>query len=151
MTERDTNLEEKIEDAAKNIENMHNDSLLFRIWDTKESMMMYPEFSELGVTFGPSPDGIHYPKDASDFLFDICAWDGTRYLAEKCTGLRDNTRKLIYENDEFVKEEVRYRVIYIERNASFFIMNLSTGNVCGLNDSGINIEEISICGNIHNC
>lgn len=143
------NIAENIESASTSIENMHNDSLLFRIYDTEQNILMYPEFSELGCTFGPSPDGIHYPKDASDYLFDICAWDGHRYIAEKCTGLRDNTQRLIYENDEFVLDDQRYRVIYIERNASFFILNLDKNNVVGMNDSSINISEISICGNIH--
>ena len=139
----------KIEVSVSRIENIHNDSLLFRIWDTKENLMMYPEFSELGVTFGPSPDGVHYPKDASDFLFDICAWNGTRYIAEKCTGLHDKTSALIYENDEFEYNGHHYRVVYIERNASFFLLDLTNDSVCPMNDSSINIEEISICGNIH--
>lgn len=141
----------KIDASVSHIDNMHNDSLLFRIWDTKENIMMYPDFSELGVTFGPSPDGVHYPKNASDFLFDICAWDGNRYIAEKCTGIRDRAKRLIYENDEFLLNNITHRIIYIERNASFFILNLQTGDVYGMNDSRINIsEDISICGNIHN-
>ena len=142
---------EKVEDATTVVENIHNDSLLFRIYDKKENMLYYPEFSELGVTFGTSPDGIHYPKDASDFLFDICAWNGTRYIAEKCTGLRDSNQRLIYENDEFIRNLHRWRVIYIERNASFFCLNLDTDEVVGVADSLININEVVIVGNIHEC
>ena len=140
---------QKVEEAAKTIENIHNDSLLFRIYDKEQNMLYYPDFSELGTTFGPSPDGVHYPRDASDFLFDICAWDGTRYVAEKCTGLRDSTKRLIYENDEFIANLHRWRVIYVERNASFFFLNLDTDQICGLTDEHININDIVIIGNIH--
>lgn len=142
-------VEDQIKTAKTEIDNIHNNSLLFRIYDKTQNILMYPEFSELGVTFGESPDGVRYPRSASDYLFDICAWDGTRYIAEKCTGLCDNTHKLIYENDEFMFNNQKHRIIYIERNASFFILNLSTENVCTMNDSSINIEDISICGNIH--
>lgn len=140
----------KIQIADIEINNIHNDSLLFRIYDKELKMLYYPEFSEIGVTFGPSPDGRHYPKDASDYLFDICCWDGTRYVADKCTGLKDRAQHMIYENDEFELDKTRYRIIYIERNASFFIMNLATGEVMGMNDEKIKLEDISICGNIHN-
>lgn len=140
---------DQVIDATKQTENIHNDSLLFRIYDKDNNLLYYPEFSEIGVTFGPSPDGRHYPKNASDFLFDICAWEGTRYVAEKCTGLRDSTGRLIYENDEFIRELHRWRVIYIERNASFFALNLDTDEVLGLNDERINISDIVIIGNIH--
>lgn len=142
-------IEEKIIGADTCIKNIHNDSLLFRIYDKEQNRLMYPEFSEIGVTFGESPDGVHYPKDASDFLFDICAWEGTRYIAEKCTGLRDSTGRLIYENDEFTAHESQWRIIYVERNASFFAINLENETVVGLNDSLININDIVICGNIH--
>lgn len=142
-------VEDQIKIAKTEIDNIHNNSLLFRIYDKTQNILMYPEFSELGVTFGESPDGVRYPKNASDFLFDICAWDGTRYVAEKCTGLTDCTQRLIYENDEFIKDGLRYRIIYIERNASFFILNLSNEQVFGMNDDSININKISICGNIH--
>lgn len=138
-----------MKEAAKFADNIHNDSLLFRIWDKELKVLMYPEFSEIGVTFGPSPDGKHYPKDASDFLFDICAWDGTRYIADKCTGLRDVTGKLIYENDEYEDNEQRHRIIYIEKNASFFDLALSTHAVKTLNNPDININNITICGNFH--
>ena len=149
MEKQETNIVEKVEEAAKVVENIHNDSLLFRIYDKKENLLYYPEFSELGVTFGPSPDGVHYPKDASDFLFDICAWNGTRYAAEKCTGLRDATGKLIYENDEFIRNLHRWRVVYIERNASFFAINLDNDSIVSLNDESINIQDTVIVGNIH--
>lgn len=145
----ESNIVEKIEEVEKQIHNIHDDSLLFRIYDKKENILMYPEFSEIGVTFGESPDGVRYPKDASDFLFDICAWNGTRYIAEKCTGIRDNTGRPIYENDEFIRELHRWRIIYVERNASFFALNLDTDEVLGLNDERINIDDIVIVGNIH--
>ena len=144
-----TDVAQNITEVEKQIINIHDDSLLFRIYDKEQDRLMYPEFSELGVTFGESPDGVNYPKDASDFLFDICAWDGKRYVAEKCTGLRDATGRSIYENDEFEVDGQTWRIVYIERNASFFALNLSTNNIVGLNDPLINIDEIVISGNIH--
>ena len=149
MDKHESNIVEKIEEVEKQIHNIHDDSLLFRIYDKEQNILMYPEFSEIGVTFGESPDGVHYPKDTSDFLFDICAWNGTRYIAEKCTGLRDNAGRPIYENDEFVRELHRWRIIYVERNASFYALNLDTDEVLGLNDERINIDDIVIIGNIH--
>ena len=140
---------EEIKTVEKSLHNIHDDSLLFRIWDKEMKILMEPEFSELGVTFGPSPDGVRYPKSASDFLFDICAWDGKRYVADKCTGLRDSTGKLIYENDEWEDQEQRHRIIYVEANAAFFDLALSTHAVKALNNPDININDITICGNIH--
>ena len=142
-------LTEELELTNNSIQSMHNDSLLFRIYDKKNNVLMYPEFSELGCTFGPSPDGVHYPKDASDFLFDICAWDGDRYVAEKSTGLRDGCGILIYENDEFIRELHRWRIVYIENAASFFALNLDTDEILSLNDERINISDIILVGNIH--
>ena len=124
------------------ITNEHNDSLLFRIYDKKNNILMYPEFSELGCTFGESPDGVQYPNDASDFLFDICAWDSTRYIADKSTGLRDATGRLIYENDVFEYHQQKYTVVYIEKAMGFYFLNNETRDLIAFTD--ININNIII-------
>ena len=124
---------------------MNIDRFKYRVWDKYLKKMNYISLDELARDTYFWFDG----ETVQEYVFSDCLKEGQRFIIEQCTGIRDRSGRLIYENDlvKDVSEEIEedMLVVFDEDDAMFAVLS-STTEYSFAHFYG---EDLEIIGNIH--
>ncbi|GHU02021.1 hypothetical protein FACS1894186_5890 [Alphaproteobacteria bacterium] len=136
------------------------DRHFFRFWVPDKKVMVYPDTSELGITYYNEAAGImrpdSYPKSLSDMLAFSIGEEALEFLnvPMQCTGLRDKSGKLIWEGDIILWDNrynstshPEYLTIVYQQMFTRFIGSRSNNQ--GLYDLSRAEETMKVIGNIY--
>lgn len=78
----------------------------------------------------------------------MCVAYETRYTPEKCTGLYDESGKLIFEGDVLWGDFPQFPKTVVWKSGGFYFVNRS-GSTVPVTEEYTKTLKLKVCGNIH--